>query len=137
MEYSADVPSTGPAPASVSRVKIEISVRGKGTATAELARHLSPLTCSALLKALPIEGRIHRFADMFVYAETSIVVGTEKQRNSFRRGDIGFMPSNGGICFIVKDGSTPRLNPIGQVTSNLSALESVQPGDIAEITRLV
>src|SRR5690606_21539812 len=52
---------------SVSRLRIELEVVNKGSAQAELVRHLAPVTCSAILKGLPLQDRVHRYADKFVY----------------------------------------------------------------------
>jgi len=119
----------------VSRINIEILIRDKGIITAELARHLAPLTCSALLKGLPVEDRIHRFADKFYYIETRLTIGAEKQRTAFKRGDLAYMTSNASVCFFLREGVTPPLNPIGYVTSNIELLESTTPGDVVSITR--
>ena len=115
---------------SVSRIKLLLELKGKGTCECELARHLAPLTVGSLLRTMPVEGRVHRFEDKFVYFETGLTIGTEKQRASFKRGELAFMIANGSICIFVKDASNPGLNPIGRVTSNLELLESSAPGDV-------
>jgi hypothetical protein len=114
---------------SVSRLKLAIEVLNRGTATCELVRHLAPLTAAAILKGLPVQDRVHRFADKFIYIETGLVIGAEKQRTQFRRGDLGFLPSNGSICVFVKDALVQPMNAIGLVTANLEIIESSQPGD--------
>lgn len=115
---------------SVSRTKLLLELRGKGTSECELARHLAPLTVGSLLRAIPVEGRAHRFEDKFVYFETGLTIGTEKQRTSFKRGEVAFMIANGSICIFVKDALVSGLNPIGRVTSNLELIESSAPGDV-------
>lgn len=121
---------------SVSRIQVEIDVRGRGTLQAVLARHLAPLTCSALLKGLPVEDRVHRFADRFLYVESRLTIGAEKQRTAFKRGDLAFMTSNSSVCFFVKDGPVAqRLNPIGYIKSKIEILDTVQAGDVILIRR--
>jgi hypothetical protein len=115
---------------SVSRTKLLLELKGKGTCECELARHLAPLTVGSLLRGIPVEGRVHRLEDKFVYFETGLTIGTEKQRTSFKRGELAFMIANGSICIFLKDASTPGLNPIGKVTSNLEFIESSVPGDV-------
>jgi len=115
---------------SVSRVKLLLELRGKGTCECELARHLAPLTVGSMMRALPVEGRVHRFEDKFVYFETGLSVGAEKQRTSFKRGDLAYMASSGSVCVFVKDTSGSGLNPIGKVTSNLHLIEASAAGDV-------
>jgi len=115
---------------SVSRTKLLLELKGKGICECELARHLAPLTVGSLLRAIPFEGRVHRFEDKFVYFETGLTIGTEKQRTNFKRGDLGFMIANGSICIFVKDSTSSGLNPIGRVTSNFELIETSAPGDV-------
>jgi len=121
---------------SVSRVRLAAEVAGKGSAECELVRHLAPLTTSALLKGLPVQDRVHRLEDMFVYIETGLVIGAEKTRTQFKRGDLAFLPSNGAICFIVKDCTTQAMNAVGKIVSNIKVIEGVQAGDVIAVKRL-
>jgi hypothetical protein len=115
---------------SVSRFKLAIEIANKGSASAELVRHLAPLTCNAILKSLPLQDRVHRYADKFVYIETGLVIGMEKQRTQFRRGDLAYLTSNGSICVFVQDAAVQPMNPIGKITDNIDIIESSQPGDV-------
>src|SRR5690606_12582903 len=115
---------------SVSRLRIELEVVNKGSAQAELVRHLAPVTCSAILKGLPLQDRVHRYADKFVYIETGLVIGPEKQRTQFKKGDIAFLTSNGSICVFLQDATLQPMNPIGKISDNINIVESSQPGDV-------
>lgn len=117
-------------PGSVSRFQLAIEMVNKGSASCELVRHLAPLTSNAILKALPLQDRVHRFSDKFVYIETGLVIGAEKQRTQFRRGDLAYLTSNGSICVFLQDASVQPMNPLGVVTENLGVVESSQPGDV-------
>ena len=121
---------------SVSRVRLAAEVAGKGSAECELVRHLAPLTTSALLKGLPVQDRVHRLEDKFVYIETGLVIGAEKTRTQFKRGDLAFLPSNGAICFIVKDCTTQAMNAVGKIVSNIKVIEGAQAGDVIAVKRL-
>ncbi|MBI5133350.1 MAG: hypothetical protein HZA83_01420, partial [Thaumarchaeota archaeon] len=67
----------------------------------------------------------------FVYFETGLTIGTEKQRSDFKRGDMAFMISNGSVCIFVKDASaSTNMNLIGRVITNLELIESSAPGDV-------
>lgn len=120
---------------SVSRFKLEIEISNKGSATAEMVRHLAPLTSMAILKGLPLQDRVHRYADKFVYIETGLVVGAEKQRTQFRRGDVAFLTSNGSICIFVQDATVQLMNPIGVIAGNIEIVESSQPGDVMVVRK--
>lgn len=116
---------------SVSRTRLMLELKGKGVCECELARHLAPLTVGTLMRSLPVEGRAHYFEDKFVYFETGLTIGTEKQRSDFKRGDMAFMISNGSVCIFVKDASaSTNMNPIGRVITNLELIESSAPGDV-------
>ena len=115
---------------SVSRFKLVIEIANKCSAPAELVRHLAPLTYNAVKKSLPLQDRVHRYSDKFVYIETGLVIGAEKQKTQFRRGDVAFMPSNGSICVFVQDATVQPMNPLGKITNNIDAIGSSQPGDI-------
>ncbi|HEV8405990.1 MAG TPA: cyclophilin-like fold protein [Nitrososphaera sp.] len=121
--------SSNPA-GSVSRFELTIEIANKGSASAELVRHLAPLTSNAILKSLPLQDRVHRYADKFVYIETRLVIGAEKQRTQFRRGDMAYLTSNGSICVFVQDTAVQPMNPLGVIGGNIEVFESSQPGDI-------
>jgi uncharacterized protein len=115
---------------SVSRFKIEMEIQNKGSALAEFVRHLAPLTAGAVLKSLPLQDRVHRYADKFIYIETRLVIGAEKQRTLFHRGDVAYLTSNSSICVFMQDATVQPMNSLGIVTANLKVIESSQPGDI-------
>lgn len=118
---------------SVSRFKIVIEIQDKGFALAELVRHLAPLTIGALLKSLPLQDRVHRYADKFAYMETGLMIGPEKHKTEFRRGDIAYLTSNSSFCVFVQDAKVQPMNSLGRVTSNLEVIESSRPGDVMTV----
>src|ERR671915_776086 len=115
---------------SVSRLKIAIEIQDKGSALAEFVRHLAPLTIGTILKSLPLQDRVHRYVDKFVYVETGLIIGPEKYRTQFHRGDIAYLTSNSSICVFVQDAKVQPMNLLGVVTSNLEVIESSRPGDV-------
>lgn len=124
-----------PPAGSVSRFKLTIEIANKGSASAELVRHLAPLTSNAILKALPLQDRIHRYADKFAYIETGLVIGAEKQRTQFRRGDLAYLTTNGSICVFLQDATVQPMNPLGIITGNIEVVESSQPGDVMVVKK--
>jgi uncharacterized protein len=120
----------GTSAGSVSRLKLTIEIVKKGSATCDLIRHLAPVTAGLIMKSLPLQDRAHRFSDKFIYIETGLVIGAEKQRTQFKRGDIAFLTSNGSICVFTRDANVQLMNPLGIITSSLEAIESIQAGDV-------
>ena len=120
---------------SVSRLRLIAEIAGRGSAECELVRHLAPVTAGALLKALPVQDRVHRFEDKFVYIETGLIIGAEKQRTQFKRGDVALLSSNGAICFFIKDCAVQGMNPIGKMLSNVEMVEASQAGDVLSVRR--
>ncbi len=122
---------------SVSRIRLVAEVVGRGSVECELVRHLAPLTTSLLLKGLPVQDRVHRLADKIIYIETGLVIGAEKSRTQFKRGDLAFLPSNGAICFIVKDCTSQPMNALGKIMNNIEVIEGVQAGDVVALKRIL
>lgn len=121
---------------SFSRIPIVISILRKGDAEGEVFRHLAPATLSALLSRMPINGRVTRFDDAFVYILTGVVAGVEKAKKEFRRGELAFLSLNGALCIFLKDSSVAKpMNPIGKVTSGLELIEKASKGDVLTIKR--
>jgi hypothetical protein len=124
-----------PGAGSVSRFKLEIEVASKGSAQWELVRHLAPLTSMALMKGLPLQDRVHRFSDKFVYIETGLVIGAEKQKTKFARGDVVFLTSNGSVCVFLQEATVQPMNPLGRMVAGIEIIESSQPGDVMVVKK--
>src|ERR671929_2414256 len=115
---------------SVSRFSLSLEISNRGSAQCEIIRHLSPLTVGTILKNLPLQDRVHKYADKLVYIETGLTIGAEKQKTQFKRGDMAYMTSNGSICIFIKDSSVMPMNAIGIVKSNLEIIQYTETGDI-------
>src|ERR687898_2451160 len=120
---------------SVSRVKVILEISSKGIAEGEIVRHSSPLTSATILRSLPMQGRANMFENKFVYVETHLGLGREKQRTRFKRGEIAFMTLNGSICIFLTETVSAPMNPVGSIDSHLELMEAVKPGDILVIKR--
>ncbi len=119
---------------SVSKLRITIEIYGKGRAEGEVFRHLAPITLNALLRNMPSQGRAIRFKDQFVYITLGIVAGMEKVRKSFQKGEIGFLSSNGALCFFLENCEVAMpINPLGKITSGLDMLGKVGTGDVITV----
>ena len=121
---------------SVSKVELVLSLKGKARCGLELKRHLAPKTTGFIIRALPLEGNAHLMGNAMAFMDTSLNAGGEKLRTQFKKGEVGFMASNGSICFFLEDvPSTKAMTFVGKITSNLDALKDVNPGDIFSITQ--
>ena len=119
---------------SLSRVAVDVIVEGRGCAKGEIFRHIAPATVSALIKMMPLKGRVERFGDFFIYVMTGVVSGTEKKKFAFRKGDVSFMVSSGSICIFLKDGQVASpMNPLGRVTQGLEMIAFAGTGDVITI----
>ena len=119
---------------SVSRIVCVASVRGKGDARVALFRHLAPLTLNAILRVLPIDSRVN-IQPAYVSLFTNLRVGVEKPRNTFVRGEVGFLASGGLLCIFLRDAKSDRpVNPLGKVEDGLSVLENLVPGDSVRLS---
>jgi hypothetical protein len=99
-----------------------------------MIRHLAPVTVSKIIKNLPIQDRIHKFKDQFVYIETGIEIGTEKPKTHFKSGEIGFMTSNGALCFFLQNAIVSPMSQVGILKGNAELIKSASTGDIIVIT---
>ena len=115
---------------SVSRLFLDLEIIGRGLAKCELIRHLAPITSRSVLTNLPIQGLAHKFGDSFVYFETGLVIGAEKQKTAFKRGEMALLVANCSVCIFLKDTAAQAMNPIGRITDGLQLVESTGPGDV-------
>jgi len=119
----------------VSRIHVDFAVGRKGKVVLEFVRHLSPITFSNIIKVMPISGRLHFLDRKFAYVETGLTVGAEKQKSVFKKGDLGFMVSNGSICIVLQDTKGINMNHIGHCVEDPILLESSDSGEIIFINR--
>ena len=121
---------------SVSKIEVALLVKGKGQSSAELKRHLAPKTIGSIIRALPLEGNAHMMGATMTFMDTNLNAGGEKLRTQFRKGDVGFMASNGSIWFFLSDVvQTKPMTLIGKIVSNLEILSEVKPGDVISLSQ--
>jgi hypothetical protein len=96
----------------------------------ELVRHLSPITFSKIIKSIPISGRLHFLERNIGYVETGLTLGAEKQKSIFKRGELGFMISNGSICVVLQSIKGINMNHIGHCVEDPLLLDSIDSGEI-------
>jgi len=135
IEINLQLDMTWSNPKSVSRIQVLLEAGGKGEILLEFVRHLSPITFSNIIKIMPISGRLHFMDHKIGYVETGVTVGAEKQKSTFKRGDLGFMVSNGSICIVLQDTIGISMNQIGYCIEDPILLESIESGEIIFIKR--
>jgi len=117
-------------PNSVSRIHVIFEAVGRGKIVLELVRHLSPITFSNIIKSIPISGRLHFLERNMGYVETGLTLGAEKQKSIFKRGDLGFMISNGSICVVLQSIKGINMNHIGHCVEDPLLLDSIDSSEI-------
>lgn len=117
-------------PNSVSRIHLIFEAVGRGKIVLELVRHLSPITFSKIIKSIPISGRLHFLERNIAYVETGLALGAEKQKSIFKRGELGFMISNGSICVVLQSIKGINMNHIGHCVEDPLLLDSIDSGEI-------
>ncbi|HEY7226738.1 MAG TPA: hypothetical protein VH481_01270 [Nitrososphaeraceae archaeon] len=117
-------------PNSVSRIHVVFEAAGRGKIVLELVRHLSPITFSNIIKSIPISGRLHFLERNIGYVETGLTLGAEKQKSIFKRGELGFMISNGSICVVLQSTKGINMNHIGHCVEDPLLLDSIDSGEI-------
>jgi uncharacterized protein len=115
---------------SVSRIRLMVELVNKGNIDCEMIRHLAPVTVNKIVKSLPIQDRTHRFKDQFVYIQTGLEIGAEKPKTHFKSGDVGFMASNGALCFFLQDSTVSPMSHVGILKEDIELIGSARPGDI-------
>jgi len=120
----------------LSRFKVRFVIEGAGEAIGELARFLAPRTVEGLMRAMPIEGRAALWKEE-VYFETSVKVGTEKEKTQVERGTIAYWPLGSAVC-VFYGSSQPYgpVNVIGRVTEGLDSFRKVRQGSKILLERL-
>jgi len=117
-------------PNSVSRIHVVFEAVGRGKIVLELVRHLSPITFSNIIKSIPISGRLHFLERNIGYVETGLTLGAEKQKSIFKRGELGFMISNGSICVVLQSIKGINMNHIGHCVEDPLLLDSIDSSEI-------
>jgi len=105
---------------SVSRIPVRLVLEDGRHADAELIRFQAPRTTDALLKRLPVEGRVARWKDE-VYFEAGITMGPEKPKSKVETGTIAFWPMGSAICVFY--GQTQPYSPVNIVGVVRSGIE--------------
>ena len=120
---------------SPSRVPVKITVEGVGEASGELVRFSAPLTFGALMKKMPLEGRLHPQPGGHSFI-VGIRRGTEKAVNQVKAGDIAYWPMQDAVVIYTSDVRPySPVNTFGKVTGNLEVFTGIRSGAKIRIAR--
>jgi uncharacterized protein len=119
----------------VSRPKVVFSIEGGGEALGEFHRFASPRTADAILRNLPIGGRIVRYGEE-VYFQIPVKAPSERSRSSVEVGTIAYWPMGDAVCIFY--GPTKPYSPVnklGRITEKLDLFRDVKEGTIVTIRK--
>jgi len=105
---------------SVSRIPVRFVLEDGRKAEAELVRFYAPKTADAILRRMPIEGRIARWKEE-VYFESGITMGLEKPKSKIDTGTVAFWPMGSAVCIFY--GQTQPYSPVNIICVVKGGLE--------------
>ncbi len=121
---------------SVSRVPVRFVIEDGKSADAELIRFYAPKTADALLRRLPIEGRVARWKEE-VYFEAGITMGLEKAKSKVDSGTVAYWPMGSAICVFYGDTQPySPVNIIGIVRSGIEIFKDLAAGGKIRLERV-
>jgi len=119
----------------ISRIPVKIIVDGFGAAEGEFIRFLAPRTVDALLRILPLSGRVATWRDQ-VYFLVPLKMGAEKPVSKVEEGDIAYWPMGGALC-VFRSAMRPQgpVSRVGKVLSGLEVFRDVPSGTPIRVER--
>lgn len=118
-----------------SRTPIRIQVGGVGEALGEFVRFMAPLTVRAIMRRMPLDGRVHPVEGGHSFI-IGIRRGTEKAVRDIEAGTIAYWPMGDALCIYHSDARTySPVNRVGIVTENLGLLRRMRSGSKIRIER--
>ncbi len=118
-----------------SRIPIKFVIEQIGEAEGEFVRHLSPRTVEAIVKELPMEGRVALWKEE-IYFEISVKMGEEKAKSTVERGTVAFWSMGNALCIFYGESQPYSLvNIVGRVTKNLEMFRQVKSGTKVRVER--
>ncbi|MEM2904845.1 MAG: cyclophilin-like family protein [Candidatus Bathyarchaeia archaeon] len=122
-------------PYDLSSTWVDFTVEGLGAFRGRLLRFLAPRTVDAIVKSLPLHGRVTRIQGG-LYFQVGLRLGIEKARRQFRTGEIAYWPLSDAICLFNLEANlyTPA-NLVGQLENGLEVVEAVKSGRRISVVR--
>ena len=119
----------------VSRPRVIFSIERVGDAKGEFLRFASPRTADAILRLLPIGGRVVRYGEE-IYFQIPVKAPSENPRTSLEVGSIGWWPMGNAVCVFY--GPTRPYSPVnrlGKITEGLDLFRNVKEGTVITIRK--
>jgi uncharacterized protein len=122
-------------PSEVSRPKVVFSIEDVGNALGEFHRFASPRTTDALLRNLPIGGRVVRYGEE-VYFQVPVKASSESPKSMVEVGSVAYWPMGAAVCvFYGPTKPYSPVNKIGRITEGLDLFRTVKEGTIVTILK--
>lgn len=119
----------------MSRPRVIFSIDGVGDATGEFHRFSSPRTADAILRKLPVGGRIVRYGQE-VYFQIDVKAPSESPRDVVEVGTIAYWPMGNAVCVFY--GPTKPYSPVnklGRITEKLELFRDLKEGTIVTVKK--
>jgi len=119
----------------IARIPFRVLLEGLGEAEGEFIRFLAPRTVDALLRLLPVQGRVAVWREE-VYFQVPLKMGTEKGVSKVAEGDVAYWPMGGALC-VFRGSMLPHgsVNLVGRILSGLELFRKVQSGTPIKVER--
>ncbi len=120
----------------VSRLGVKFIIDGVGESEGDLVRHLAPRTVEAIMRKLPMEGRVALWKEE-VYFEIPVKMGDEKAKAKVEKGQIAYWPMGSALCiFYGKSQPYSPVNIVGQITKGLELFKRVKSGTKIKVEKI-
>ena len=121
---------------SVSRIAFKVLLERYGEADGEFIRFLSPRTVDALVRRLPLQGRV-TIASTQVYFEVPLKMGYEKAVVKADGADVAYWPFGSAFCIFSGTMQPYRpVNLVGRILSGLEIFQEVKSGTPIKVERV-
>ena len=113
---------------SISSIKVRFIIDGLGEAEGRLVRFLSPRTVDALIRSLPLEGRVALMKGG-LYFPVPINLGVEKAKRTAEKGVLAYWPMGRALCIFYENAKPySPINYVGKIVKNLEIFRKVETG---------
>ncbi len=121
----------------ISRIPFKVLLEGFGEAEGEFIRFLAPRTVDALLRLLPLQGRVAVWREE-IYFQVPLKTGAEKAVSKVDSGDVAYWPMGNALC-IFRGAMQPHgpVNLVGRIISGLELFVKVSSGTRIKVERAV
>ena len=110
-------------------------VCGDFSTVAEMLDGVRPVTCEAIWKALPLEGRVEIWKEE-VYFDIPLRIGAENPTPRTTAGDVAYWPEGPGFCiFFGRSQPISPVNTFARIQEGIEKFRRVRSGDRIRVER--